>query len=636
MRHFLFFLSVVGALAQQKGAPITGLPASNWPMYTGDPAGTRFSTLKQIHTGNVAQLKQAWGVPLRTPGGADNAKGKGKGGGGGANPEATPIVVNNVMYLPAGNRILALEADSGKEVWTSTLDAPTAARGVSYWPGDAQNPPRILFVQGKFLVGLNANTGRIDPGFGKEGKVDIQVGWNGTPAIYKHVVMLGAFNDENIYGESGNSRAYDARTGAKLWEFNSVPRPGEPGFGTWAQDSWKNYSGANVWGWYITVDEKTGTVFMPFGSPAGNYYGADRPGNNLFGNSIVAIDALTGKYKWHFQTVHHDLWDSDLPPAPSLFEIAQNGKKIPVIAQIGKNALMFILHRETGKPIFGVEERSVPRGDVPGEWYSPTQPFPVKPPQLARNSFKKEDIVTAEDTTADHAKACLEAWEKAGGFYNAGPYTPFLYHEEGTPPRSTIQFPGNGGPNWGGQAADPTTGYVYVRSQDVSLVGWVEKKRPGGNYGSGQTSPQLLDRGSVNGPGPYFSFSAQAKDETGKVLGNWPCNKPPWGRLFAVNANTGDIAWQVPLGLTESLPAGKQLTGTGGSAGPIVTAGGVVFIGSTNDSRFRAFDAKTGKQLWEFKSERNFNANPLTYQGKDGKQYVASIATDAVVAFALP
>ena len=261
--------------AQKGQAAITGLPGLNWPMFSGDPAGTRFSTLKQITASNVGNLKLAWSKGLRPTGVADD--GKAKGGPAGVNAEATPIVVNNVMYLPAGNRILAIEADSGKEVWTSTLSAPTTARGVAFWPGDARNPPRIVFVQGSKLVALNANSGKIDPGFGREGSVEIQVGWNGVPAIYKHVVVLGAFNDENIYGESGNSRAYDARTGAKLWEFHSIPQPGEPGFGSWAQDSWKKYSGANVWGWYITLDEKTGTVFMPFGSPAGNYYGADRP-----------------------------------------------------------------------------------------------------------------------------------------------------------------------------------------------------------------------------------------------------------------------------------------------------------------------------------------------------------------------
>ena len=237
--------------------------------------------------------------------------------------------------------------------------------------------------------------------------------------------------------------------------FTRFPVQANPAMKHGLNDGWKDRSGNNVWGWYLTLDEKSGTLYMPFGSPAGNYWGGDRPGTNLFGNSVVAVDAVTGKMKWYFQTVHHDLWDSDLPPAPVLFDIKQNGKTVPALAAINKQAWMFILNRETGKPVFGVEERPVPAGDAPGEWYSPTQPFPLKPPALARTSFKKEDIVTAEDTTPEHAKACMELYEKAGGFYNAGPFTPFLYHEEGTPPRSTIIFPGNGGPNWGGMAADP-------------------------------------------------------------------------------------------------------------------------------------------------------------------------------------
>jgi quinoprotein glucose dehydrogenase len=376
---------------------------------------------------------------------------------------------------------------------------------------------------------------------------------------------------------------------------------------------------------------------MPIGSPAANYYGGDRPGANLFGNSVVALDAETGKYKWHFQAVHHDLWDSDLPPAPGLIDITVNGKKIPALAEIGKTAWMFILDRVTGKPVFGVEERPVPKGDVPGEWYSPTQPFPLKPPALARTSFKPEDIVTAEDTSPEHAKACQEVYEKAGGFYNAGPFTPFLLHEDGEPPRSTIQFPGNGGANWGGTASDPKSGYVFVQTHDTALSGWMEKRREGLNYGNGtQGSTQLYDRGSVDGPGPYHGFSASVRDADGHVLGNWPCQKPPWGRLSAVNANTGEIAWQVPLGATEALPEGKRNTGGTGSAGPIVTAGGLVFIGATNDSRFRAFDAKTGKELWAAKLARNANANPMTFRGKNGKQYVAVVATDTLRVFALP
>jgi glucose dehydrogenase len=644
----IFAASILSAQTKPKDNP------NDWPMYTRDLAGTRYSPLKQIDTSNVSKLDQVWTYKLvgaaavpapgrENEGAAGEAPAAGRGAaapaggrGGGGNPEATPIVVNGLMYLPAGRRVLALDPETGKEVWSAPLSVSSGTRGVAFWPGDKDNPPRILLTAGNDLIALNANTGKVDPGFGKEGKVDIAVPWNGVPAIYKNVVLLGATVGEIPIGPPGDSRAYDARTGKQLWDFHSIPQPGEPGFGSWEKDSWKGFSGVNVWGWYLTVDEERGILYMPLGSPAGNYYGGDRPGNNLFGNSVVAVDATTGKYLWHFQTVHHDLWDSDLPPSPGLVDIVKDGKKIPALAAIGKTGWMFILDRVTGKPVFGVEERPVPKGDVPGEWYSPTQPFPIKPPALARTSFRMEDLVTAEDTSAAHVEACKAFIAKSGGFYNEGPFTPFLYHEAGTPPKSSMIFPGNGGANWGGTATDPTTGYVYVQTHDQALVGWVEKKDPKGNYGSGNGSPQLYDRGSVDGPGPYHGFTAQVKDANGKVIGNWPCQKPPWGRLFAVNANTGDIAWQVPLGLTESLPAGKQNTGGSGSAGPIVTAGGLLFIGATSDSRFRAFDSKTGKELWAMKLPRNVNANPITYQGKNGKQYVAVIATDAVTVFSLP
>jgi glucose dehydrogenase len=305
---------------------------------------------------------------------------------------------------------------------------------------------------------------------------------------------------------------------------------------------------------------------------------------------------------------------------------------------IGKTGLMFILNRETGKPVFGVEERPVAKGDVPGEWYSPTEPFPLKPPPLARMSYKPEDMVTADDTTPEHVKACQDLLAKSGGsFYNAGPFTGWLYHEDGTPPKTTIQFPGGtGGTNWGGVATDPS-GYVYVQTHDMSLVGWLEKKKAGLVYGRGnEGSTQIYDRGSVDGPGPYFSFSAPVKDANGKVIGNWPCQKPPWGRLYAINANTGDIAWQSVVGITPGLPPGKQNTGGGGSSGPIATAGGLVFVGATPDNRFRAVDSKTGKELWVTDLGKNANSNPMSYQGKSGKQYVAVVAVDSVYVFALP
>lgn len=662
-------LAPVVLLAQgaKSSAPAKDNPA-DWPTYARDLAGTKYSPLKQIDPANVGKLTVAWSYQLSAAGGrgaggrgggrgaapaptpaAQTGEGQqapapaGRGGGGGrgaggatANPEATPIVVGGTMYLPAGNRILALDGETGKEVWVAQLPFPTTARGAAYWPGNKTNPPRIIFMAGQHLVALNAQTGKLDPGFGNEGVVDTKFDWYGVPTIYQNVIMTGTFLQEVIHGPSGDTHAFDAVTGKPLWTFHTTPEPGEPNFGSWEGDSWKNYSGNNVWGWYMTVDEQRGVLYMPIGGPAGNYYGGDRPGNNLYGNSLVAVDAKTGKYLWHFQTVHHDLWDSDLPPGAAMLDIKKDGKTVPAVIAIGKPALMFILDRTDGKPVFGVEERPVPKGDVPGEWYSPTQPFPVKPPQLGRNSFDKDkDMVTAEDTTPEHVKACQELWDRAGGYYNAGPYTPFVFHAEGAPPHSTLQFPGNGGPNWGGTAVDPKTGYVYVRTQDQALSGWIEKKREGGNYGSGNGSPQVYDRGSVTGPGPYSGFSASFKTPEGRTV-SLPCNKPPWGRLFAVNANTGEIAWQSVLGLTESLPEGKQLTGTGGSAGPIVTAGGLVFVGSTSDSRFRAFDSKTGKELWAAKLPANANANPMSYQGKNGKQYVAVIATNSVQVFALP
>ncbi len=251
-------------------------------------------------------------------------------------------------------------------------------------------------------MALKAATGTVDPDFGTRGAVEIGLNWGGAPYIYKNLIVLGVRNGESNIGPPGIRVLIIREEGAKLWEFKSIPQPGEPGHATWLNDGWKRRAGVNVWGWYFTLDEERNTIYMPFGGPAGNYWGGDRPGANLYANSVVAADAPTGKYKWHFQAVHHDLWDFDLPAAPSLFDLTQNGRRIPAMAFIGKNALMFILNRDTGAPVHGVEERPVPRGDAPAEWYSPTQPFPLKPPPLARNSFDRtRDMVTAADTTPE-------------------------------------------------------------------------------------------------------------------------------------------------------------------------------------------------------------------------------------------
>ncbi|HXW62517.1 MAG TPA: PQQ-binding-like beta-propeller repeat protein [Candidatus Acidoferrales bacterium] len=597
--------------------------AGDWPLYRHDVEGMGYSALKQINTTNVSTLTESWTFTLSERGGL----------------EVTPIAVRGVMYLPGTGKVYALDGATGKEIWH--YDVPMApTRGVAYWPGDKDHSPRIIFTTfNRKMIALDAATGKIISTFGKNGVVEMEVGYNGVPTIYKNLVFLGASVGELPVGPPGDSRAYDAITGNLIWDFHTVPQPGEVGHDSWLNDGWKGRSGTNVWGWYMTVDPKSNTLFMPIGGPSPNYYGGDRPGNNLFGNSIVAVDSDTGRLKWYFQTIHHDLWDQDLPPGAALVDVRQNGKEVPALVTIGKTGLMFILNRDTGKPVFGVEERPVAKGDVPGEWYSPTQPFPLKPPPLARTTYKPEDMVTADDTTSEHAKACQDLLAKSGGsLYNAGPFTGWLYHEDGTPPKTTIQFPGGtGGTNWGGTAIDPTNGYIFVQTHDMSLMGWMEKKKTGANYGRGtEGSTQLYDRASVDGPGPYFGFSVIVKDANGHPLGNWPCQKPPWGKLYAINANTGDIVWQSVVGITEGLPSDKQNTGGGGSAGPIATAGGLVFIGATPDNRFRAIDAKTGRELWVIKLGKNANADPMTYQAMDGKQYVAIVAVDSVYVFALP
>lgn len=619
------------AVAQVPSAP------GDWPMYSRDYAGTRFSPLTQIDTENVGELALAWSVAVsRSAGGDDDAPGPS------GNPQATPIVIDGVMYLPVrGHEVLALDAATGNEIWRTDLPAPegTEARGVAYWSGDGVLDPRILVMAGPALIALDAATGQPVSDFGRDGVAQVVTPWRGVPLIYGNLAILGARTGEVNRGFPGDTRAFDVRTGEQAWAFHTVPLPGEVGHDTWLDYGWRNRSGVNVWAFYMTLDAARGILYMPVSSPAGNYWGGDRPGDNLFSDSIVAVDAMTGEYMWHFQTVHHDLWDFDMPNPPVLIDVERHGRSVPALTSVGKTAWVYILNRMTGEPIFGVEERPVPEGDVPGEWYSPTQPFPVKPAEpVSRVEFVKErDMVRAEDTSAQHAEACEALWMRSGGFHNQGPFTPFLFHAEGTPPRSSLQLPGaGGGVNWGGVAADPARGIVFMHANDSSLAGWIEETRPDENYGRGtQGSTIPYDRGSVDGAGPYSSFSAPFIDDDGERHGSLPCYRPPWSRLVAIDPSSGEVIWQTTLGITEALPPDRQLTGSTGSAGPSVTAGGVVFVGATRDERFRAFDADTGEQLWETRLDGNANANPMTYLGRDDRQYIAVVAGDRLVAFAL-
>lgn len=598
------------AFAQPPDAVSSG---SEWTQYRGNLAGTGYSALAQINQATVRNLDSAWSYSLLANA-LDNDNPRSP------NSQATPIVVDGVMYLPAADRVIALDPVSGAELWTHRIsEGAVSRRGVSYWPGDAGLRPRILYTAGRRLVALDAATGELADGFGDAGEIDMQIPYNSVAMVFENTVVVGANTPSGAAGGIGNARAFDARSGEKVWEFESVPRPGNPGNETWADDSWQGRLGANAWPFYFTVDEQRGLIFLPLASPIPFAYGGDRAGDNLYSNSLVAVDIRTGEYRWHFQTIHHDLWDHDPPAPPALFDIARDGVSIPSLALTTKSGYLYILNRETGEPIFEIEERAVPASDVPLEQTSPTQPIPSNPPALARVSFNAADLVSAADTSAQHAAACAELYASNGEVINQGPFTPWAYRPNGVGEQTTLLFPGlTGGPNWGGVSFDPSTKYAYVFSGDIGSFGWVEESEPGSEYPMERQSPR---------PG---SFQVNID---GMQL---PCQKPPWGTLSAVDTETGEIAWQQPVGLSEVLPEDKQHTGRPGRAAALVTGGNLLFIAATDDNRLRALDTASGTQLWEARLPARGNANPMTYLGADGKQYVVISATDAVHAFRLP
>jgi len=586
-------------------------PDGDWPMYRHDLAATGYSPLAEITSSNVASLTEAWTYALA----AEAAEGDR-----GPNSQVTPIVVDGVMYLPAADRVVALEPETGREIWRHPVaDGAPSRRGVSYWSGDGTLSPRIIFTSGVRLLALDAASGAAVEGFGQGGAIDMGVPYNSVPLVHGNIVVVGANTPRGAPGGIGNARAFDARTGDKVWEFSSVPQPGEPGHDTWGGESWRDRLGVNAWPFYFSMDEASGLLYLPLASPIPADYGGDRPGDNLYANSVVAVDIATGAYRWHFQTIRHDLWDADPPAPPALFDIPRAGGSIPALGVTTKSGYLYILNRETGEPIYGIEDIPVAASDVPGEQAAATQPVPLKPRGLSRLSFEPADLVTAEDTSAEHAAACAAMVDSLGELYNAGPFTPWVYRAEGAPPRTTISFPGGvGGANWGGAAYDPATGYVFVATQDLGLLGWMEAAPDG--------SPVPYVKGA---PRPS-SFTVRIGDAT------LPCQKPPWGRLTAVDVSTGDVAWQETLGVTDQLPDGKQATGRPIRAAAITTAGGLLFVAGTDDSRLRAFESATGREVWTGRMAGPGNANPMTYLGGDGRQYVAIAATDALVVFGLP
>jgi quinoprotein glucose dehydrogenase len=630
----------------------------------------RFSPLTQITPANVGQIKVAWVYHMKpagfvapagrfggggaaaaggavgdTPEGPAGRGGRGRSLSGFRPSEDTPLVIDGVMYVATPySRVVALDAVSGKELWAYQLPSGSpSTRGVEFWAGDAKTPAQIVFgsSDGK-LYSIHAKTGKPNDGFGDNGVVNLNTpeimqglpGRNALtspPIVYKNLVITGGTTQENPpKGPAGDVRAWDMHTGKLAWTFHSIPRAGEKYNDTWAADSWKNRSGVNVWG-FLTVDAQRGIVYMPFGAPSVDQYGGDRAGDNLFSTSLVAADANTGKYLWHFQVVHHDIWDADMTGAPALIDVKQGGKTIPAVAAINKIGLLFLLDRVTGKPIYGVEERPVPASEVPLEKAAKTQPFPVKPPPLSRMTMKATDIATV---TPELEAACKKLIE---GVQMGGPYLPPAYN------RLRVQFPGNhGGVNWYGTSFNPQLGYLFINTNELGQLSGVRDHDPKSGRAAGDGQGNRVDP-----EGPYEGFPGGGRFSVpGSDSQQLPCQQPPWGQLTAVNVNTGEFVWRVPLGVTDSFPADKQRTGRPGNGGTIATAGGLVFVAATDDGRFRAFDAKNGKELWTFKLGGAAEATPMTYQGKDGKQYVVIASTgggffgnpvtdDSITAFAL-
>lgn len=601
--------------------------AQQWHSYGGDPGHAKHSKLAQINRANVTRLKVAWThhngdisdgtkSPMRTA------------------FEATPLMVDGVLFVTTPfARLLALDAETGRELWAfdSKLarDQPAnlyVNRGAAYWTdGKAR---RILFgtLEGR-LFSIDAVTGKQDAAFGENGSVDLTSGYaskfpgkpygmTSPPAIFKNVVICGALaSDGEPQGPSGDIRGLDVRTGKEIWRFHTVPRKGEFGHDTWQPGSTEDRGGANVWS-MMSVDTARGLVFLPLTSPAFDYYGADRKGANLFGDAVVALNALTGERQWHFQTVHHNIWDYDLPSAPVLVDLMRNGRKVAAVAQATKTGFVFVLDRETGRPLFDVEERKVPPSQVPGEEAWPTQPIPVKPAPVARQSMRADELANID---AEHRATCEEIIREAefGSLF-----TPIGL-------KTTILFPGtNGGINWGGGSFDPDTRTFYVNSMDNGMT-FRLVKRP---------------EGSIV---PYRTQGARVPNSRFWDKRRWPCQQPPWAHLTAISLDTGDFRWQSVLGVVDELIArGLPPTGASNLGGSLVTSGGLVFIGATNDSRFRAFDKDTGKELWVTRLPASAHATPMTYIGKSGKQYVVIAAgggnkyndtfSDSLVAFSLP
>jgi quinoprotein glucose dehydrogenase len=650
--------------------------SQDWPIYGGTSENNHYSPLKKINRENVKQLQVAWSFDTGEQGGL----------------QTSPIEVGGVFYgISPTQRIFALNAATGQMLWQfdSGAKGTQPDRGLAYWSNANGKDRRIIVGIMNFVYTLDASTGKPVSRFGKDGWIDLRADLGRDPeqqsifvtspaVIYKDLIIVGGRESETLPASPGDVRAYDVHSGKLRWSFHTIPHPGEFGYNTWPKNAWTTSGAANNWTG-MTVDTARGIVFVPTGSAAFDFYGADRIGDDLFANCLLALNAETGERIWHFQGVHHDIWDRDFPSPPVLLTVDHEGKKIDAVAQPSKQGFIFLFDRANGKPLFPIECKNYPTSDVPGETAAAQQCLPTKPAPFARQSLTEDMLSTR--TPEIHQWAL----DKFHSFRSEGQFVPFAVGKD------TVVFPGfDGGAEWGGSAADPETGILYVNSNDLPWTGALaentEENSPKALYanqcsvchgekmaGSPPAVPGLVAIGQRlssqqitatirSGKGRMPGFSNFTADQMSALVGflvngedkkevsssgpqtdaikyhftgynrfcdpdGYPAVAPPWGTLNAINLNSGEYVWKTSLGEYPELAAkGLKNTGTENYGGPLVTAGGLLFIGATNyDNKFRAFDKSTGELLWETTLPFAGNATPITYE-IDGKQFVVIAA----------